>query len=121
MYFIRINDRTLPTPFFYSVASRDIASSDSGRSDETGVVHRNRIRRAVKTCDVKWRVPGSMLQQLDTDLSAEILHVSLLDPASAGYVDCEMYAESIRSDFYQQQNGLENESWWEISARLTEY
>ena len=121
MYFIKINNRELPTPFYYSVSSRDIASSDSGRSDETGLVHRNRIRRSVKTCDVKWRIPGSMLGQLDTDLSAELLEVSLLDPASAGYVDCDMYAESLRSDFYQQQNGLESESWWEISCRLTEY
>ena len=121
MYFIKINGRTLPTPFYYSVSSRDIESSDSGRSDETGVVHRNRIRRSVKTCEVKWRVPGSELSQLDTDLSAELLEVNMLDPASAGYVDCEMYAESLHSEFYQHQNRNESASWWEISCRLAEY
>ncbi|MBP5605514.1 MAG: hypothetical protein J6X60_08225 [Ruminiclostridium sp.] len=121
MYFIRINGTALPTPCSYSVSSADIESADSGRSDETGVVHRNRIRRSVKTCDVKWRIPGTSLAPLDTSLSDELLHVSLLDPASAGYVNCDMYAKNIRADFYQQQNGSENDSWWEISCRLTEY
>ena len=121
MYFIKINGNVLPTPFYYSVSSKDIDSSDSGRSDETGVVHRNRIRHSVKTCDVKWRIPGSSLGQLETDLSGELLEVSLLDPCSAGYVDCDMYAENMRADFYQHQNGSETASWWEISCRLTEY
>ena len=121
MYFIKINGSELPTPFYYSVTSRDIQSADTGRSDETGVVHRNRIRRSVKTCDVKWRIPGSSLAGLDTALADELLEVSLLDPGSAGYIGCKMYAESVRSEFYQQQNNNESESWWEISCRLTEF
>ena len=121
MYFIKINERELPTPFYYSVTSKDIESSDSHRYDETGLVHRNRIRRSVKVCEVKWRIPGNMLETLDTDLSAPLLNVSLLDPGSAGYVDCEMYADSISSEFYQQQNNSESASWWEISCRLTEF
>ena len=121
MYFIRINGHELPTPFFYSVTSRDIESSGSGRFDETGIVHRSRVRHNVRTCDVKWRVPGTQLNSISTDLSAELLHVSLLNPASAGYVSCDMYAESVKADFYQQQNGNTSESWWEISCRLVEY
>ena len=54
MYFININGHELPTPFFYSVTSRDIESSGSGRFDETGIVHRSRVRHNVRTCDVKW-------------------------------------------------------------------
>ena len=121
MYFIKINGTELPTPSYYSVTSRDVASSDSGRYDETGIVHRNRIRRSVKTCDVKWKIPGSALGALDTALADELLEVNMLDPASAGYISCEMYAESIRSDFFQQQNDSETASWWEISCRLVEY
>lgn len=121
MYFININGHELPTPFFYSVTSRDIESSGSGRFDETGIVHRSRVRHNVRTCDVKWRVPGTQLNSISTDLSAELLHVSLLNPASAGYVSCDMYAECVKADFYQQQNGNTSESWWEISCRLVEY
>ncbi|MBR5088923.1 MAG: hypothetical protein IK093_05805 [Ruminiclostridium sp.] len=121
MYFIRINGVTLPTPVYYSVTSDDIPSADSGRSDETGVTHRNRIRHSVKTCDVKWRLPGSSLGQLGTSLGDELLDVELLDPGTGGYTSCDMYAASIKSDFYQQQNGDELLSWWEISCRLTEY
>ncbi len=121
MYFIKINDTVLPTPVYYSVTSKDITSSDSGRYDETGVVHRNRIRRSVKTCDVKWKIPGSGLGDLDTALSGETLSVEMLDPASAGYAQCNMYAESIKADFFQHQSGDERLSWWEISCRLVEY
>ncbi len=121
MYFIKINNTVLPTPTYYSVTSKDIMSSDSGRYDETGVVHRNRIRRGVKTCNVKWKIAGTQLGALDTALGGEVLSVSMLDPASAGYTECDMYAESISADFYQQQNGSEMASWWEISCRLVEY
>ena len=121
MYFISINGQTLPTPYYYSVTSRDIESSGSGRFDETGVVHRSRVRHSVKTCDVKWKVPASELGTISTSLSAELLHVSLLDPASAGYVSCDMYADGVKAEFYQHQNGSVNDSWWEISCRLTEF
>ncbi len=121
MYFIKINDAPLPTPYYYSVTSRDIESSDSGRYDETGVVHRNRVRHSVKTCDVKWRLPGNSLSPLNAALGDTLLEVNMLDPATGSYIDCEMYAESIRSDFYQHQNRSEPSSWWEISCRLVEY
>lgn len=121
MYFIKINGTALPTPFYYSVTSRDIESSDSGRYDETGVVHRNRVRHSVKTCDIKWRLPGNSLGSLNTKLSDALLKVNMLDPSTGGYIDCEMYAESVRSDFYQHQNMNEASSWWEISCRLVEY
>ena len=121
MFFIKINDTELPTPCSYSVTSKDITGTDSGRYDETGIVHRNRVRSCVKSCDIKWRLPGSSLEPLNTALSGELLEVTLLDPSTADYAECEMYAESVRSDFYQQQNGDETESWWEISCRLVEY
>lgn len=121
MYFIKINNTELPVPSYYSVTSKDITGTDSGRYDETGLVHRNRVRSSVKTCEVKWKLPGSSLGALNTALSGELLEVTMLDPSSAGYVQCDMYAESVRSDFFQQQNSDETESWWEISCRLVEY
>ena len=121
MYFIKINDTELPVPTYYSVTSNDIESSDSGRYDESGIIHRNRVRRSVKVCDVKWKLPGSALEALNVKLADERLEVSLLDPASAGYIDAEMYAESIRSDFFQHQQADEDLSWWEISCRLREF
>lgn len=121
MYFIKINDTVLPTPVYYSVTSKDIESSDSGRYDETGIVHRNRVRRSVKTCDVKWKLPGNELESLDVNLADEVLNVSMLDPASAGYIDAQMYAESVKSDFFQHQDASESLSWWEISCKLIEF
>ena len=121
MYFIAIDGNELPVPVYYSVTADDVDSSDSGRSDETGVVHRNRIRHKVHSCDVKWKLPGSMLNSFNTDLSGDLLEVSLLDPATGNYIQCDMYAESIRYDFFQHQKQTESLSWWEISCRLTEY
>ena len=112
MYFIKINDTELPTPSYYSVMSKDITGADSGRYDETGIVHRDRVRSSVKTCDIKWKLPGSSLEPLNTALSGELLEVTLLDPSIAGYTECEMYAESVRSDFYQQQDNDESISGW---------
>ena len=100
--------------------SKDIESSDSGRSDETGVVHRNRVRSRVRTCSVKWRLPGDDLDDLNVKLAGESLSVTMLDPAEAGYSSCEMYADSVSAQFYQQQNGDIGESWWEISCKLIE-
>ena len=121
MYFIKINGQSLPTPFYYCVTSKDIESSGSGRFDETGVVHRSRVRTDVKTCEVKWKVPGSELSTISSCLEPELLHVSLLDPSSAGYDSCDMYKDSVRAEFYQHQNAQETDSWWEISLRLIEY
>ncbi|MCR4779624.1 MAG: hypothetical protein K5876_00870 [Ruminiclostridium sp.] len=121
MYFIKTDDTELPTPYYYSVTSKDITGSDSGRYDETGIVHRNRVRSGVLTCDVKWRLPGSRLAALKNALSGEVLEVELLDPSSGDYTELDMYAESFKADFYQQQNEDEDESWWDISCRLVEY
>ena len=121
MYFIKINNTELPTPCYYSVTAKDITGSDSGRYDETGIVHRNRVRGGVITCDLKWRLAGDEVSALRSALAGELLEVTLLDPSSAGYTNRDMYAESVRADFYQQQDADEDDSWWEISARLVEY
>ncbi len=121
MYFLSINGTVLPTPSFYSVDNDDIDSTDSKRSDETGVMHRRRIRQGVVTCDVKWILDGAAVKGLETSLSEPLLKVRLLDPASAGYLECDMYAKNLKSVFYQQQNSNETKSWWEISCKLIQY
>lgn len=121
MYFLKINDTVLPTPSYYSVDTADIDSEDSRRSDETGVAHRNRVRSGVKTCDVKWIISGGAAENLHINLSEPLLTVSMLDPATCGYIECDMYASNLKSVFYQQQNGSESGSYWEISCRLVQY
>lgn len=121
MYFLTINGKELPVPSFYSVDNNDIDSTDSARSDETGLMHRRRVRKGVRTCEVKWILDGESAEGLHTDLSEPLLSVSMLDPATCGYVDCSMYAKNLRSTFYQQQSGLPRKSWWEISCKLIEY
>ena len=120
MYFLMINGKELPTPSYYAVDNDDIDSTDSRRSDETGLMHRRRIRQGVRTCDVKWILDGSDAQGLRVDLSEPLLEVSMLDPASAGYSDVQMYAKNLKSVFYQQKGAPEN-SYWEISCKLVEY
>lgn len=120
MYFLKINDKILPTPSYYAVDSDDIDSTDSRRSDETGLMHRRRIREGVRTCDVKWILDGTQAEGLKVDLSAPLLSVSMLDPAAAGYSDLEMYAKNLKSVFYQQK-GVPGGSYWEISCKLIEY
>ncbi len=121
MYFLSINGKKLPVPSYYRVDNDDIDSTDSKRSDETGTMHRRRLRKGVRTCEVKWILDGSAASGLHTDLSEPLLAVSLLDPASAGYAECEMYAKNLTSVFYQQQNASETKSWWELSCTLVEY
>ena len=121
MYFISINGKVLPVPSYYSVDNDDIDSTDSRRSDETGLMHRRRIRQGVRTCEVKWILDGNEAKGLHIDLSEPLLKVSMLDPASAGYVECNMYAKNLKSIFYQQQNSQAGKSYWELSCKLVEY
>ena len=121
MYFLAINNKIMPVPSYYRVDNDDIDSTDSKRSDETGLMHRRRLRKGVRTCEVKWILDGTSVKGVYTDLSEPVLTVSLLDPAAASYADCEMYAKHLTSVFYQQQNASETKSWWEISCTLVEY
>ncbi len=121
MYFLKINGKELPVPSYYSVDNDDIDSSDSRRADETGLMHRRRIRQGVRTCEVKWILDGDSAKGLQVDLSDPLLAVSMLDPATAGYSECNMYARNLRSAFYQQQNEQVGKSYWEISCKLVEY
>lgn len=121
MYFLKVNGKELPTPSYYAVDSDDIDSADSRRSDETGTMHRRRIRAGVRGCAVKWILNGAQTAALQEILSETELKVSLLDPAAGEYRECEMFASELKSVFYQQQNGSPAASYWEISCRLTEY
>lgn len=121
MYFLKINGKELPTPSYYAVDSDDIDSADSRRSDETGTMHRRRLRAGVKACSAKWILNGSQTAALQSLLSETELQVTLLDPATAEYYDCTMFAGELKSVFYQQQNGSPHASYWEVSCRLTEY
>ncbi len=121
MYFVSIDGTVLPTPSFYAVDNDDIDSTDSARSDETGIMHRRRIREGIVTCDVKWILNGAAAKGLKVNLAAPLLKVKLLDPGSAGYIECDMYAKNLKSVFYQQQNGNESKSYWEISCKLIQY
>lgn len=121
MYFLKINEEELPTPSYYAVDSDDIDSADSRRSDETGFMHRRRLREGVKVCTVKWILDGAQTAALQALLSEPELEVSMLDPSAAEYYDCTMFASELKSVFYQQQNGEPSVSYWEVSCRLTEY
>lgn len=121
MYFLSINGKALPTPSYYSVDNDDIDSVDSCRADETGTMHRRRIRKGVRTCEVKWILDGDSAKGLHVNLSEPILSVSLLDPSIAGYAECEMYAKNLKSVFYQNQGENEKKSYWELSCKLIEY
>lgn len=121
MNFISLGGVTLPTPVFYSVETRDIDSTDSGRSDESGIVHRNVVRGGIKICEVKWRVNGTDAATIHKQLSEPLITAQIFDPAACAVYDCEMYADNLKSTFYQHQNGSAYGSYWEISCRLTEY
>ncbi|MCM1333565.1 MAG: hypothetical protein NC084_13640 [Bacteroides sp.] len=121
MYFLKIGEEELPTPSYYAVNADDIDSTDSRRSDETGQMHRRRLRAGVVTCNVKWILNGEQTAALQALLAEPELKVSLLDPASADYRECIMFASKLGSTFYQQQGGSVSASYWEIACTLTEY
>lgn len=121
MYFLKINGKELPTPSYYAVDSDDIDSADSRRSDETGIMHRRRLREGVRVCAVKWILNGAQTAELQALLSETELAVTMLDPSAAEYYECTMFASELKSVFYQQQNGSPYASYWEVSCRLTEY
>lgn len=121
MYFLSINGTQLPIPSYYSVDNDDIDSTDSCRADETGIMHRRRIRKGVRTCDVRWILDGNSTAGLHVNLSEPVLNVTMLDPSTSGYVECEMYAKNIKSVFYQNQEKSELKSYWELSCKLIEY
>lgn len=120
MFFLKVNGNMLPTPSYYAVDSDDIDSGDSRRSDETGIMHRRRLRKGVKVCTVKWILNGAQTAALQELLSETELEVTMLDPSGTEYYDCTMFASELKSVFYQQQGSL-SASYWEVSCRLTEY
>ncbi len=121
MYFLKINGTALPAPTYYRVDTADVDSADSSRSDETGTMHRKRLRAGVKTCEVRWIINGNQADALHVSLAEPELSVSMLDPAACGYYSCKMYASELKSVFYQQQSGSTSGSYWEVSCRLVEY
>ncbi len=62
MTFLAINGKALPVPSYYRVDNDDIDSTDSKRSYEMGTMHRRRLRKGVRTCEVKWILDGTVAE-----------------------------------------------------------
>ena len=112
-----INGTTVASPASLSVVEQDL-DSDSANRDETGRMHRDRIRRGIRKVSVKW----TALQQSD---AATIL--SAVSPASFSveYIDPESAAGQIRTMYVGDRTcevvATTLGKRWNLSFDLIEY
>lgn len=106
----------------YTVVLSDLDSDNSNR-DETGYLHRDRLRQAVRKIQVNLTcISLSKTSQIMQAVIPDKVNVTFLDPQEGGFITAEMYVNdrtcklSLLSDYEKP-----NESMWDISFNLTQY
>jgi hypothetical protein len=88
--FIRINNTTLPSPRSYRVERSDLDSERTTR-DESGYLHRDRIRKGVYKLYLQWRLTPAQLETIIPLIERESFSVTFLDPTSCAQHTATMY------------------------------
>lgn len=95
--YISINNTTLPTPTSYRVQMADLDTENTTR-DETGVLHRDRIRYGVYKIIAQWRLTTTQLSSLISLLQNASFSVTFFDPNTLTYQTKTMYAGDRESE-----------------------
>ena len=106
----------------YAVVLSDLDSDNSNR-DETGYLHRDRLRQAVRKIQVNLQcISLNKTSQIMQAVIPDKVNVTFLDPQEGGFITAEMYVNdrtcklSLLSDYEKP-----NESMWDVSFNLTQY
>lgn len=95
--YITINGTRLPTPTTYRVQMADLDTENTTR-DETGVLHRDRIRSGVYKIIVSWRLRSSQLASIISLIQSSSFTVTFFDTNTMSYQTKTMYAGDRESE-----------------------
>lgn len=95
--YITINGTRLPTPTTYRVQMADLDTENTTR-DETGVLHRDRIRSGVYKIIVSWRLRSSILASVISLIQSSSFTVTFFDTNTMTYQTKTMYAGDRESE-----------------------
>ena len=112
-----INGVTVHDPASLSVVEQDLDSDNTNR-DETGQMHRDRVRQGIRKVSVKWTVLAqSDAAAILAAVSPASFNVAYIDPESATLQTRTMYVGDRTSDVVATQLGKR----WNLSFDLIEY
>lgn len=106
----------------YSIVLSDLDSDNSNR-DETGFMHRDRLRQAVRKIQVKLTyIPLAKASEVLKAVIPDKVSVTFLDPQQGGYLTADMYVGD-RTCNLSKHVDLEKpaDSMWDVSFNLTQY
>lgn len=117
MAILNINGTDTPDPASFSVALQDIDSDNTTR-DETGQMHRDRVRQGVRKASGKWTFKTNADAQLLLNLvSPDAVTATMLDPQDGGQRTGTFYVGDRSCDLVHTGLGLR----WTVSFDLVEY
>lgn len=114
---LMINGTAMPEPSYLSINYQDL-DSDNTKRDETGVMHRDRIRGNVHKLIVKWNaVSNADAAIILQAVSGVSFSVTFYDPRSGGNVTITAYVGDRSNEEIASQIG----DRWNISFDIIEY
>lgn len=117
MSMLIVDGRDLPSPASMGIPKYDIDSANAGR-DETGVMHRDRVRSGIYKLELEWTgLSSSELQAIDSAISKDSLKVTF--PTPKGMLTKTMYAGDRNISMVMMRD--DGEAYWDMSVNLIEF
>lgn len=117
---VLINNTWVPAISSYTVSREDLDSPDSKRSDETGYLHRRRIREKVKKLHFVCKANETQLKIINGLISGEdssLLELTFFNPYTATMETGEFYISRDEAKLLV----IGNESFWQVTFNAIEY
>ena len=117
---VKIDGVWLPAISGYEINREDLDSTGSGRSDETGMLHRNRIRARVKKIHFTCKASESQLKTINSLILGEddiALDLYFFNPFTCEYDEGKFYVSKDSAKLL----ALGEESYWLVQFNAIEY
>lgn len=117
---VQINDTWLPGISSYEMNREDLDAADTGRSDETGILHRRRIREKVKKIHFVCKVSESQLKTINSLITGENsvkLTLIFFNPFTSTHEEGEFYISKDSAKLLV----IGEESYWQMQFNAIEY
>ncbi len=114
---IKINGVVLPTPTSYKIPQFDLDSDDTTR-DETGGLHRNRVRQGIFKIELEWKA----IRSIDADKILNAIEPSSFNvefPTTSGVKTKKMYAGDRNVTIARYY--IKKDIRWDVSFNLIEF
>lgn len=119
---LEIDDVVMPTPTGVKY-SYSVFDSDNSKRSETGVLHREVIRKNVHSPTFTFKLQTADYRKLMTAIEPDVIKVKYLDPKSeTGYMTIdEAYAQATLTPELMLQAATVDDMWWSLSVTFIQY